>query len=179
MKIASPLHALIGGGGKKTKKAKPVKSTSAAPMDWNSNWDSKCDNTFSELKERLSTAPVLGYPDMNLPFILEIDASHYRRLQQAFHLASERSEKQALRRKTRNDIKANDTGLTVGARVFLRNRGFTGRNKIQDVWNSVPHVIMQRPDPTGNVYTVAPLEGDGPMINTPASRPIAWKMPCF
>ena len=75
VKIAAPLHALIGGGGKKTMKAKPVKSTPAAPMDWNSNWDSKCDNTFSELKERLSTAPVLGYPDMSLPFILEIDAS--------------------------------------------------------------------------------------------------------
>ena len=90
-------------------------------------------------------------------------ASHYRRLQQAFQLASERSEKEALRRKTRNDIKANDTGLTVGARVFLRNRGFTSRHKIHDVWNSVPHVITQRPDPTGNVYTVAPLEGDGPI----------------
>ena len=74
-KIAAPLHALIGGGGKKTKKAKPVKSTSAAPLDWNSKWNSKCDNAFSELKERLSTAPVVGYPDMTLPSILEIDAS--------------------------------------------------------------------------------------------------------
>ena len=27
----------------------------------------------------------------------------------------------------------------------------------------MPHVITQRPDPTGNVYTVAPLGGDGPV----------------
>ena len=25
-----------------------------------------------------------------------------------------------------------------------------------------PYVITQRPDPTANVYTVAPLDGDGP-----------------
>ena len=63
--IAAPLHALVSG--KKDGKTK-IKST--LPV-----WDKQCNNAFSELKERLTTAPVLGYPDMTLPFILEIDAS--------------------------------------------------------------------------------------------------------
>ena len=88
-------------------------------------------------------------------------ATHYRRLEEAFQRASERTEKEALRRITRNDQKADDTSLSVGTRVFLRNRGFKGRHKIQDVWNSVPHVVTKRPDPNGNVYTVTPLDGNG------------------
>ena len=45
--------------------------------------------------------------------------------------------------------------------MFLRNRGFKGRHKIQDVWSSVPHVVTKRPDPSGNVYMVTPLDGNG------------------
>ena len=52
------------------RKTKVVRSKSTLPV-----WDKQCDNAFSELKERLTTAPVLGYPDMTLLFILEIDAS--------------------------------------------------------------------------------------------------------
>ena len=36
-----------------------MKSKSTLPVVW----DKQCDNAFSELKERLTTAPVLGYPD--------------------------------------------------------------------------------------------------------------------
>ena len=75
--------------------------------------------------------------------------SHYLRLKQAFRLTSERRVQEALRRRIPNNVQANDTGLTAGTRVFLRNRGFTGRHKIQDVWNSVTLVITQRPDRTG------------------------------
>ena len=49
----------------------------------------------------------------------------------------------------------------MGIRVFLRNRGFKGRHKIQDAWSSVPHVVTKRPDHNGNVYTVRPLDGNG------------------
>ena len=66
--VAAPLHALISG--KKDSKTKVVKSKSTLPV-----CDKQCDNAFSELKERLTTAPVLGYPDMTLPFMLEFDAS--------------------------------------------------------------------------------------------------------
>lgn len=36
----------------------------------------ECENSFSGLKRKLSTAPVLAYANFSLPFILEVDASH-------------------------------------------------------------------------------------------------------
>ena len=38
-------------------------------------WMTKHHDAFSALKEALSTAPVLGYPDFSREFILETDAS--------------------------------------------------------------------------------------------------------
>lgn len=42
-------------------------------------WTSECDNTLRELKERLSTAPVLNCPDYehDFPFFVQTDASNY------------------------------------------------------------------------------------------------------
>ena len=55
-KIAHPLHAL-------TRKD--------AVFDWNSD----CQSAFEELKERLTKAPVLAYPQLDKAFQLEMDAS--------------------------------------------------------------------------------------------------------
>ena len=55
-KIASPLHSL-------TKK----KSTFI--------WTTECQEAFELLKEKLTCAPVLVYPDFGKPFVLETDAS--------------------------------------------------------------------------------------------------------
>ena len=82
-------------------------------------------------------------------------AEHQERLEQAFRLASERTEREALRRQARNNLGATDTSLPVGARVFLRNR-VKGRNKMQDVWNAAPYKVTRRLD-TGNTYVVTPL----------------------
>ena len=54
--IAAPLNALLG-------KDVPFK------------WTMECDSAFSSLKNKLIEAPILGYPDMNLPFTLTTDAS--------------------------------------------------------------------------------------------------------
>ena len=80
---------------------------------------------------------------------------HQERLEKAFRLASVRTEKEALRRQARSNLKATDTSLTVGARVYLRNR-VKGRNKMQDVWNATPHKVIRRLD-TENTYVVVPL----------------------
>ena len=62
-KIAAPLHALLGGTDKKKPKRKNTDGCSES-----------YDTAFSELKRRLVSAPVLGYPVFTKPFILKTDA---------------------------------------------------------------------------------------------------------
>ena len=40
-------------------------------------WTSECKDAFDELKEALTTSPVLAYPKPDLPFVLDTDASNY------------------------------------------------------------------------------------------------------
>ncbi len=41
------------------------------------HWNEQCSEAFSSLKARLVSAPVLAYPQMHLPFILDTDASDF------------------------------------------------------------------------------------------------------
>ena len=38
-------------------------------------WTAECQEAFESLKVKLTTAPILGYPNYDIPFILETDAS--------------------------------------------------------------------------------------------------------
>ncbi|XP_033111018.1 uncharacterized protein LOC117112073 [Anneissia japonica] len=87
-------------------------------------------------------------------------AEHHNRLHKAFRSASTETEKHALARRERNNRTATEADLQIGARVFIRNHQL-GRNKIQDYWSPNPYVVIKRPDPSGNVYTVKPLTGSG------------------
>lgn len=40
-------------------------------------WTEECENAFTTLKGRLMTAPILAYPKIGQPFILDTDASNY------------------------------------------------------------------------------------------------------
>jgi hypothetical protein len=40
-------------------------------------WTTECQEAFSELKNRLCNAPILGIPDFTKPFILDTDASNF------------------------------------------------------------------------------------------------------
>ena len=62
---------------------------------------------------------------------------HRERLEQPFRLASARTEKEALRRQTRNNLKATDTSIPVGSKVFLKNC-VQGRCKIQGFFGCDP-----------------------------------------
>ncbi len=70
-KIAAPLHRLAaefsGGKGRSRKRAE---------SGFTDAWREHCEDSFEELKRRLTTAPVLAYADFSLPFILEVDASY-------------------------------------------------------------------------------------------------------
>ena len=87
-------------------------------------------------------------------------AAHHNRLHTAFDAARKMTEKEALRRQERSNRTAQDTSLTVGSRVFTRNR-VLGRNKIQDKWSDRPYRVVARPYPEGHVYVIEPLDGKG------------------
>ena len=55
-KIARPLHQLTCKGAEFV-------------------WSPECEQAFLELKERLTTSPVLAYPNFSRDFVLETDAS--------------------------------------------------------------------------------------------------------
>ena len=57
-KIAEPLHKLLRKGA-------------------TYNWNTACQEAFTELKHRLVTPPVVTYPDFKLPFLLYTDASDF------------------------------------------------------------------------------------------------------
>ncbi|KRX62530.1 Retrovirus-related Pol polyprotein from transposon [Trichinella sp. T9] len=39
------------------------------------NWTQECESAFTELKRKLTTAPVLAFPRFDIPFILDVDVS--------------------------------------------------------------------------------------------------------
>ena len=65
--IAKPLHQLVTECGQGKGKSK---STLAG------HWTPRCQDAFDQLKEALTTSPVLGFADYRLPFVLETDASN-------------------------------------------------------------------------------------------------------
>ena len=76
--IASPLYELTTGIPKKTKKKKQrqegrKRCIKSPPKKF--SWTSDSESAFQTLKDKLTSAPVMGYPDFSLPFILQIDAS--------------------------------------------------------------------------------------------------------
>ena len=71
-KIAGPLHALIVPASTKQKLKKgEVRRKDLPPFEWTE----ECQKSFDALKDALTSAPILAYPDYSKPFILETDAS--------------------------------------------------------------------------------------------------------
>lgn len=40
-------------------------------------WTSQCEDAFAQLKTKLISEPILKFPDLNQPFIVEVDASKH------------------------------------------------------------------------------------------------------
>lgn len=69
-KIAAPLHDVINH-------CKNTSVSDKAKRDITPLWTQDCQKSFEQLKEMLTTAPVLGYADFTSPFVLETDASSH------------------------------------------------------------------------------------------------------
>ena len=67
-KIARPLNNLLEG--QQNKKKRRVRTVDIA---W--KWTSEHDESFQLLKDKLTSPPILGYPNFSLPFELHVDAS--------------------------------------------------------------------------------------------------------
>ena len=65
-KVAKPLFQLTEGGGRRKANRKPL-----PPF----TWTEECEASFQILKSKLTSPPVLGFPDFEKPFLLEVDAS--------------------------------------------------------------------------------------------------------
>lgn len=72
--IAAPLHALLTKQGCK-KGAAWRRSSPSEQQEFQQRWTPECTKAFKELKARLTSPPILGYPDFKRPFIVETDAS--------------------------------------------------------------------------------------------------------
>lgn len=86
---------------------------------------------------------------------------HEARLQVAFEGARERLASAAARRKDYHDKRVKEMPLSEGQRVYLRNVGVRGRNKIQDLWSSVVYQVVKAPKEKGVVYSIAPADDLG------------------
>ncbi|KAK7945555.1 hypothetical protein WMY93_001283 [Mugilogobius chulae] len=75
--IAKPLNDLTRGQtpSRKPKSQVTAKSYCSPNLPFGERWDDSCQHAFERLIEKLSSAPVLGFADPALPYILHTDAS--------------------------------------------------------------------------------------------------------
>ncbi len=77
-KIVKPLKNLMAGypPTRKGRKCKDVNRHYFDPKEkLGDRWDASCQQAFVTIVEKLTTAPVFGYADPRLPYILHTDAS--------------------------------------------------------------------------------------------------------
>lgn len=73
-RIAQPLTKMLSGFEKKHSRArKAVPRSGVEP--WEDRWQEEQQEAFEKLKQKLTSSPILAYPDFSLPFIVEVDAS--------------------------------------------------------------------------------------------------------
>ena len=92
----------------------------------------------------------------------EFVQKHRENLQDAFRIAHEHMTKCARKRKETHDRKLVDPEISVGDFVYVRNRAFTGRHKLQDLWGRNRYRVVKIQD---NVYTVVSEDGHSRTVN--------------
>ena len=86
--------------------------------------------------------------------------NHRMRLLEAHRRAAALQTEAAASRKQRHDSTIVPlSALCPGDFVYVRNRSTHGRNKCQDIWGPVLHVVIRRPHGNPSVYEVQPVTG--------------------
>jgi hypothetical protein len=86
-------------------------------------------------------------------------------MKEAVRRASRQINQKAAERKQRHDKSAKSANIEVGTKILLRNR-VQGRNKIQDVWSSIPYKLLGRMSEDNNAYLVERLsDGKVKVVN--------------
>lgn len=94
-------------------------------------------------------------------FVHDWVREHQQRLQTAFDGAKDRLQAAARLRKEKNDQRLSGNDLKEGDLVYLQNKAFRGRAKIQDTWGSAKYQVVKAPSQGGAVYSIAPVQSDG------------------
>lgn len=76
----------------------------------------------------------------------------------AFHKAKEEINRNAVDRRTRQDTGRSEKEMEIGDRLYVRNRGDRGRDKIQIKWKPKVYVISEKP--FHSVHTVKAENSD-------------------
>lgn len=92
----------------------------------------------------------------------EFIQEHRENVSELFQHAKRNLERNALRRKDRFDAKIVDPPIGVDDEVFIRNRGFTARHKLQDLWNTTRYRVQTVKD---SVHTVVSDAGQQRTLN--------------
>ena len=66
--IAGPISDLLATGTRKNQKRKTNHRLG-------NRWTDECEHAFETIKDKLTSAPLLGFPDFDVPFCLEVNAS--------------------------------------------------------------------------------------------------------
>ena len=83
------------------------------------------------------------------------------RLQYAYRVASEKSEKSGSKNKEMYDRKVKESKLEIGDRILVRKVGLVGRQKLADKWEQEPYLVTQIPNNEIPVYKVKREDGKG------------------
>lgn len=87
-------------------------------------------------------------------------ANMRKELRNAYQLAADAASKNPEWNKKLYDARVRNQTLEKGERVLVRNRGITGKHKLQDRWNSLPYIVIAKL-PNLPVYRVKPERGTG------------------
>ncbi|CAG2217557.1 unnamed protein product [Mytilus edulis] len=84
--------------------------------------------------------------------------AHQNRLRYAYEKAGEQTKDRAEYRKNKHDEQRFNPEICVSDKVYIRNRGVHGRNKIQDTWSSTVYRVVRLSE---NTVSVEPNDGAG------------------